>query len=230
MQTSYPWVDAFDAILFDFDGLLVDTETLHFEAYKEALAMRGYILDWDFKRYQQAIHVERPTLSKDVYALFPQLKKEQPDWMIVRGEKQVIYAQLLQSRPLHLLPGAEALIKFLSSINKPRAIVTNSDRKQIEMIAKKLPALYEIPLWITRQDYRNPKPHPDPYLKAVEMLDLEGKKSVAFEDTLKGIESLKGTSLQPVLICLSDHPQLEGYKGEFPHFTSFNALIDQERL
>ncbi|MGD0665742.1 MAG: HAD hydrolase-like protein, partial [Rhabdochlamydiaceae bacterium] len=45
------WTDKFDLFLFDFDGLLVDTEELHFKAYQMLCQGRGYKLPWDINRF-----------------------------------------------------------------------------------------------------------------------------------------------------------------------------------
>jgi len=68
----------------------------------------------------------------------------------------------------------------------------------------------------------NPKPSPECYLRAIELYGNKGDKIIGFEDTIKGFKALNQTPLVPVLICESNHPQLENLLGEqFFHYESF---------
>ncbi len=81
------------------------------------------------------------------------------------------------------MPGVEELLKELIELKSKRAVVTNSTKEQIETIKELLPLLKSIPLWITREDYENPKPAPDGYLKAMEVLADSGDRVIGFEDS-----------------------------------------------
>ena len=67
------WIKSFQLFLFDFDGLLVDTEYLHYEAYLEMCSRRGFLLPWNFSRYSQAAHHHPLALRDQIYAEFPGL-------------------------------------------------------------------------------------------------------------------------------------------------------------
>ena len=221
---NHPWISRFDVILFDFDGLLVDTENVHFQAYKEALRRRGCALNWSFDTYIEIMHVSEPSFRREIYAEFPVLQEIEPRWEVIKKEKREIYAELLKSSPLAFMPGAEPLLKFLIDRHFPHAIVTNSSRKEMETIAAKLPFLKSVPLWVTRDDYLKPKPAPDPYLLAVEKMQLQNKRVVVFEDTLKGIEAAETADLSSILICGISHPQLREKPENLPHFENLIQL------
>ena len=72
-----------------------------------------------------------------------------------------------------------------------------ADRNRREAI----PVLKTVPLWLTRENYQNPKPAPDGYLKAIEMLEGKGGRTIGFEDSLKGLQSLHAAGVDGVLIC-----------------------------
>lgn len=205
----HEWIDHYDALFFDFDGLLVDSEPLHYNAYKIALAEMGFSLNWDFPRYQRSSLQSKHMLSEDIYALFPKLRSMHPDWEEVRQKKNDIYQQLLETAPPQFMPGAKELLLHLAAAKKPRAIVTNSKRSQLDIVAKALPELTSIPHWITREDYNSPKPSSDPYLKAISQLGVEKGRLIAFEDAVKGIKALEGTTITPILICPENHPQFD---------------------
>ncbi len=187
--------------LFDFDGLLVDTEPLHYAAYMEMSRRRGFPLPWDFERFCKEAH------SKNS-GFFDGLEKEHPTLFssglskeILYEEKKKLYVELLKSSPLSLVEGIEAVLKDLEQKGSKRAVVTNSPRVQIELIWSKIPLLKTIPLWITREDYAQPKPAPDGYLEAMKRLHVQGEKGVGFEDSARGILSLLRAGVDAVLVC-----------------------------
>jgi HAD superfamily hydrolase (TIGR01509 family) len=107
-----------------------------------------------------------------------------------------------------------------------RAVVTNSPREQIEIIKESLPVLKSIPLWITREDYSNPKPSPEGYLTAIRKLVEPGDRIIGFEDTLKGLKALLGAGVESILVCptQSDHVA-ECISLGAKHFESLSSII-----
>lgn len=198
---------SFDAYFFDFDGLLADTEPLHYKAYQLLLEKRGLTLPWDFTTYCHYAHQKTEVFASHMFSLFPVLKEEQPDWMILREEKQNIYQDLITSHPVSLMPGALALIVFLHTHHKSMYVVTNATQRQIDAIKHNKPFLNIIPTWVTREQYAHPKPAPDCYLKAMELHGNQKCKGIGFEDAPRGIEALKAARLTPVLILPSNYPQ-----------------------
>lgn len=217
------WIRSFDLFLFDFDGLLVNTEELHFEAYRTLCSRRGYQLPWNLDQYFSIAHRSAGGIRESIYSLFPAL--QMTNWDALYSEKKQIYMDLLKNGKLTLLPGVENLLKELATQGVKRCVVTNSAKEHVEYIRHTLPALRSIPVWITREQYQNPKPAPDGYLKAIELLADPGDRVVGFEDTVRGVESLKGTHAVPVLICSKTHPQLgdDSVRG-IKHFTTIEEI------
>lgn len=214
------WSERFDLILFDFDGLLVDTERVHFEAYRELCCRYGYQLSWNFQEFIEVAHSSSQGLRQHLH---PHLGDR--DWKELYAEKSKIYLHLLHAQPPAYLPGVEKLLDVIGSLRLKRCVVTNSTKEQVEMIKGTLPLLESVPVWITREDYERPKPAPDGYLKAIELLADPGDRIVGFEDSLKGIEALKKTHALPVLICDPKHPQMqEGSLSGVLHSPSFEKL------
>lgn len=214
------WIQHFDLFLLDMDGLLVDTERLHFQAYQTLCSENNQQLPWDFPAYLGVAHSSHDGLQK---ALLPLLGGV--DWAPFYERKKAIYQKLLIGGKLELLPGVAKLIEELSTTGKKRCVVTHSSKDQVDAIKDALPALKSIPVWITREDYDQPKPAPDGYAKAFEVLADPGDRVVGFEDSLRGLQSLKGTLAMPVLICDPSHPQMKSSELEgVHHFTSFTKI------
>jgi HAD superfamily hydrolase (TIGR01509 family) len=216
------WVDQFQFFLFDFDGLLVNTEHLHYEAYVQMLAHHGCALSWDFAKFCGIAHAHSENLRQQIYADFPSLD---PNWARLYGEKKAFYQDLISQGKVGLMPGVEALLQCLKDKDIRRCVVTNSTRAQIDKICSQQPSLQTIPHWITREDYANPKPCPDGYFKAIELYGKEGDRMIGFEDTLRGILALKQTQAMPVLICPSFHPLLQETLSQgAKHFETFLSV------
>ncbi len=215
------WVREFDFFLFDFDGLLVNTEHLHYAAYVNMMAGRGYKLDWSFSKFCEAAHLNSTAIREGIYADFPDLD---PDWQILYNEKKRIYFQLIGAGKVELMPGAEKLLLELEKQKKRRAVVTNSLLEQIKVLRSQLKILDTIPHWITREDYEKPKPSPESYLRAIELYGKPGDRIIGFEDSIRGLLALKGTPALPVLICDSHYPLLEMLSEETLHFESLEHI------
>lgn len=219
------WIKDFQLLLFDFDGLLVNTEPVHLQAYINICAKRGFKLDWDFQQYAQAAHTGGGALREAIYLKFPKLYEKEPQWEVLYEEKAAEYIDLIRRSPVDMMSGAQKLLEALEKAKIRRCVVTNSTKQQTDLIRAKIPVLDSIPHWITREDYLNKKPHPECYLRAIQLYGEKGDRIIGFEDTLKGLNALQGCPLQPVLICSSHHPQLSAVlSNEVLHFESFNQI------
>ncbi len=215
------WIERFDLFLLDLDGLLVDTEQLHHEAYQILCKRYGYELRWDQFQYLAVAHSSSDGLQK---ALHPHLEEDK-DWKVLYEEKKEIYMELLQGGKIALMPGVEEFLQKLAEGRAKRCVATHSSKEQVDMIKHALPVLKTIPVWITREDYDDPKPAPDAYLKAMELLADPGDRVIGFEDSLRGILALKQTMALPILICDPAHPQLQEEEiSGVSHFPSFENI------
>jgi beta-phosphoglucomutase len=197
----------FDGYFFDFDGLLASTEKIHFHAYKLMLLNHGYTLPWNFTTYCSFAHQSTSFFANSIYKLFPDLQKKEPDWMVLREQKQQIYLDLLDKEPVDLMPGVERFLELLTIHNKPMYVVTNAPKIQVEKIRRHQPVLNCFRAWVTREYYKHPKPSPEGYLKALQMLGNSMCKGVGFEDSVKGVQALLNSPLEPVWICPEEYPK-----------------------
>jgi HAD superfamily hydrolase (TIGR01509 family) len=219
------WIQGFDLFLFDFDGLLVNTEELHCAAYRQMCHRRGYNLDWTLFQFFQVAHFDSTGLKNAIYQKFPELEKQEPRWEVLYAEKKQCYQELLEKGDLTLMPGVAELLRALEQAEKRRCVVTNSTKLQVDLIKEKIPLLQTIPVWFTREDYQQPKPHPECYLKAISQLGRPGDKVIGFEDSTRGFQALCDAGVPfPLLIGPPDHPQMEKFKGTY--FPSFHSIVN----
>src|SRR3989338_7071566 len=130
------WLD-FQLFLFDFDGLLVNTEALHFDAYQRMCSQRGYFLDWTYEEFSKASHFDPTLLEKKIYEKFPSLKKDEPTWAVLYAEKKKNYLHLLEEKGAPLMPGVEAFLTLLFQKGSRMCVVTHSPSEQIHAICEK---------------------------------------------------------------------------------------------
>ena len=216
----FSWVSKFDLFLFDFDGLLVSTERLHYKAYIAAFKKMGFDLDWSFEKFTKLAHLHSNAFRAALYSQFPALH---PEWEVTHAIKREEYIKLIEEGDVDLMPGVNDLLFELQKKNIRRCVATHSPKAQVELVKKRHLCLQTIPLWITREDYQNPKPSSDCYLQAIEKMGKKGDQMVGFEDSLRGYRALQGAPCLPVLICLNkDVPEV--LQNEAIHFETFNDV------
>lgn len=227
------WINEYQLFLFDFDGLLVDTERLHYQAYLNMCANRGFSLSWTFERFCQSAHTDDASkLKKDIYSELPELYQMEPNWTVLYQEKKDCYMEVLQKQAPSLLPGAKQLLNYLDQYQIRHCVVTNSTKEQVQTIISTNPDLKTIPYWITREDYQNPKPAPDAYITAINQHARDNDSIIGFEDSVKGIRSLLHTKALPVFV--NQHPssdlEEEIQTGKVLYFANLEELLARDEL
>lgn len=192
-------------------------------------ANRGVHLDWDFPRYCQAAHYDPEALKNHLYAQFPQLYAQEPNWSVLYAEKKKALCDLVSKGIIHLMPGAADLLKALNIANIARCVVTHSPSDLVELIREQNPILYTVPNWITREHYSHPKPNPECYQKAIGMLAKPQDRVIGFEDTPRGLRALMGTRARPVLVCQVPYPEIPSFINEGAlHISSLEEAMNDE--
>ncbi len=220
-------IENYDLVFFDFDGLLVNTEHLHFSAYQEMCLSRGKQLNWDFTKYCLVAHGSSEGLRKEIYADFPDLYEKEPDWSVLYAEKKLAYQKKLQEGHVELMPGVDKMLVLLKEKGIRSCVVTNSFFEQIAEIRSQIPLLQTLDNWITREDYQLSKPAPDPYIAARKKYARPGDKIVGFEDSVRGWQSLDAAGIEGIVIssCLHSSFQEQLIEKNVVQFSSFNEFL-----
>jgi len=225
------WIQKYQLFLFDLDGLLVNTEEIHYRAYCQMCYGRGYELPWSFSEYFRIAQLDAKAPERHIYAALPKLQKEEPNWTVLYAEKKSAFLHLLQEEPAPLLPGADAMLALLAKAQKKRAVVTHSAKELVTLLRQQNPLLDTIPHWFTREDYSQPKPAPDGYLKAIATLAEPHDTIIGFEDSLRGMNALMATAAKPVFINSIDEETKKYFKEKgVATFSSFTDLLSVENL
>ena len=172
---------AFQAIAFDFDGTLVNTLHLHYEAYKAVF--EAIHIDLTPDDFYQNIGGK----AAEAIPLF--LRGRRTDLTIaeIHSRKKERIAELFRTAPLQILPTARFLPVFAGHL--PMALVSAGSRPGILQLLGRLGWDGYFAVIITGEDTQASKPDPAPYLLAAVRLGVDPATMAAFEDTQAGIES-----------------------------------------
>jgi len=208
----------FDLFLFDLDGLLIDSEAMHWRAYKAMCAQFGCTMTWDLSSYLVTAGSSADALQQRLREEFPQIF-EGREWSEIYALKQQTLFNHIRINPPKPMPGAKVFVQQLKRLNKPMVVVTHSPREVVDGIQGLFP---EIDRWITREDYVRPKPAPDGYLCACRLYAVDPSCAIGFEDTVKGIRALEAAGCHGILV------NVQAQKGEnvFHSFTDMELMIN----
>lgn len=172
------------AICFDFDGTLVDSEPLHYASWKEELQLFG--CEFPLQMYlEECSGVSTVKVAQKLIELYQlpisaeQLAQQKTSRFVARLEHELPMPQA----------GAEALLKSVSDMPLKITLVTGSYRIEIERILAGLGWNHYFEYIVTRDEVTHAKPHPEPYLLALQAIDVKAKDAWALEDSKTGIQS-----------------------------------------
>lgn len=182
------------AIIFDFNGVIIDDEPLHYLAFREVFRREKI-------RLTRSLYYER-YLAFDDRTCIAELLSQRMKWVPpahvrrLRIAKAEVYDRLLRTR-LKLFPGATNLIRECSA-RYPLAIASGALRSEIEFILKKFKLGRYFSAVVSADDVRRGKPHPETFLRAYRVLKkravaqnvhLRKDECLVIEDSLHGIEA-----------------------------------------
>jgi HAD superfamily hydrolase (TIGR01509 family) len=184
---------AIEAVVFDMDGLILDTETIYREVMMEAAGVHGAELpDAVFLAM-----VGLPADSSRLVALdhFGQNFPYEP-W--IDHVSELAHARLADGAPLKA--GVVELLDRLDAIGLPRAIATSSSRAGVERHLRPAGLLDRFDAVIAAGDYAKGKPHPDPFLTAAARLGLKPELCLALEDSHNGVRAAHAAGMMTVMV------------------------------
>ncbi len=166
------------AIIFDLDGLLADTEPLHFEAYRRAFAEHGVNLS-------ENDYTEHWVRQGGSAADFIATRGLRISAEAVRQAKVKAYSALL-AKEIKPMPGAREALQRLRG-RKRLALASSSYRADVDTVLAVLRLTDFFEATVAREDVRNLKPAPDPFLLAAQRLGLPAAACLVIEDAEKGV-------------------------------------------
>jgi HAD superfamily hydrolase (TIGR01509 family) len=175
-------LNTYDAILFDFDGVLVDSEPVHFECWSEILGDFGLSLKWESWAAECIGVSDRQMLERMSKQVHPAIDVE--TLYATYPRKRDRFRQLMEER-MPFFDGARELFESLHGYRL--ALVTSSGRLEVEPVLRKAGLFEYFDATVCFGEVARIKPAPDPYLKAAELVDA--RRPLVVEDSDAGVES-----------------------------------------
>ncbi|MBR62289.1 MAG: hypothetical protein CL904_06545 [Dehalococcoidia bacterium] len=179
-------------VFFDFDGTLVDSEPLHFQAEKLVLNSRGISFELTDKK-----DLIGGTVKGTAERICARYGIQDIENFFI--ERESVFHKLVEST-LELMPGARSLIEILAHHGVLIALVTSGTPNYVLSFLDKHQITKSFHSIVTMEDVELHKPYADPYLKALELTSLQSNESIAIEDSPTGVMSTQKAKIPCIYI------------------------------
>ncbi len=209
----------FSVILWDNDGVLVDTEKYYFQATRDTLSEVGVELTEVLFRELFLVQAQGAWHLASEKGLPPGEVEG------LRDRRNALYLQLLKDNDI-IIEGVDETLRQLKKHFR-MGIVTSSHKVPFDAIHEKTGILHYFDLVLTREDYQRSKPDPEPYLTATEMLGAKPSEVLAIEDSRRGLIAAKRAGLSCWVIPngLTSEDDFSEADRVLPHIREVKSLL-----
>lgn len=194
----------FQAVIFDMDGLLLDSERLALEAFQVTCA--HFNLGDHSALFRQCIGLNR----KSGQTLLAKAFGGQIDYTSFDEYWTSEYQQRTHVQPIPLKAGVSQVLTHLKAMHMPLAVATSTDHPSAEHKLSRAGLIGYFRHVIGGDQVARSKPHPEIYLKAAEMLSVDPTQCLAFEDSENGVKAAVSANMTVVQVpdLISPSPEL----------------------
>jgi HAD superfamily hydrolase (TIGR01509 family) len=186
----------FLALVFDFDGLILDTEVPDYESWREVYETHGGTLS--LEKWSSYIGLGAASTPFNPYEHLQSQVPHVLDREAIRAQRRELYVDRVQAQPI--LPGIEDYIATAKRLGLKLAVASSSDCPWVTGHLLRLNLFHHFDVIKCADHVVNTKPHPELYLAAVKALGVQPHEAIAFEDSSHGVSSAKAAGLQAVAI------------------------------
>lgn len=206
-------------LIFDFDGTLVNTERLIYETVQKYL-FEEYGCSYSKEIYQRSIGASDELFFENIEKIVGcKIDKQDLDKVINKAQKK-------NYRLLPLRPAAKELIDLAKQRDKKIAIVTNSNRTEIDYYLNAQPKIKRIfDKIITIEDVKYGKPNPEGYLKCLSALGFLSNEVIVIEDSPVGVEAALAANLTTITYP-NEFTQSMNFSNQSKLSTNLTEVID----
>jgi beta-phosphoglucomutase len=188
---------SFEAILFDFDGVLVDSEPLHYECWCEIIAPHGLVLTWE-NYAANCIGVSDRAMIETLCRVTGRPGHFEAIWAEYPAKKA-----LFRRRAVEKVPMPPPTREVLGALDGYRlAVVSSSGRAEIEPVLEAAGVRRHFETIVTGEDVRELKPSPEPYRTAADRLGIT--RALVIEDSPAGIASGRAAGFEVLEIARAE--------------------------
>jgi HAD superfamily hydrolase (TIGR01509 family) len=197
------------ALIFDFDGLILDTESPEFQVWQEVFAVHGH----ELRAELWADLIGRPRTYFDMYAHFKELNGPLTDIEALRRKRRARVVELVLGQPV--LPGVLEYLREARGMGLKIGLASSSGGDYVRGHLKRLELFDYFHTTKCFEDTELHKPNPEPYLAVLDAVGVTPGEAVAFEDSPNGVAAARAAGIFCVAVpnsmtqCLSlDHADL----------------------
>lgn len=182
------------AVIFDLDGLILDTEKLLVKFWCQAANEAGFPM-----QTAHALHI-RSLGRKFAIPYLSEVFGPEFDYINIRSRRMELMAEHIHEHGLEKKPGLEELLNFLQKNRIPAAVATATDKLRAEKYLQQTGLLHYFSSVICAAMVENGKPKPDIYLFAASRLGLKPQECMALEDSPNGVRAASSAGCVTVMI------------------------------
>jgi len=180
------------AVIFDMDGVLIDSEPLYMEQEQRAYARYGVTLEpTELSKFVGTTQRYMGSVIKQDYALTEALEA-------LMAQHQAQLLSRLAKEPLSAMPGVSALLTLLNNAGIPCAVASSSPRELVDIILRKTQLLTFFKTVVCGDDVMHSKPDPDIFLLAAKRLGIAPEQCLVIEDSHHGVTAAKAAAMRCV--------------------------------
>jgi HAD superfamily hydrolase (TIGR01509 family) len=206
-----------ELIIFDMDGLMLDTERIAFTGWKEAAAKYGYQIEEEL--YLKTLGMT-PIKTREIYMNHFGDKFAYKE---IRAERMRIAEEIIKTKGVPVKRGLYDLINYLNKINMKKAVATSTSRDNALSLLKLAQIDNFFDCIVCGDEVVNSKPNPEIFMKVADKLNCSYNKCLVLEDSEAGITAAHEAGMLSIAIPDMKEPSNEVQKLAFKRM---NSLID----
>ncbi|MEN1934719.1 HAD family hydrolase [Paenibacillus sp. 102] len=180
------------AIIFDFDGLIVDTETIWFQSFQEVI--REYGGDLPLEEFAKCIG----TTDEVLYTYIEQQLKEQFNKRLIKEKVSALHQEKMKIPATR--DGVKEYLEEAKSLGVKIGLASSSSREWVVGFLEDLGIREYFEVIKTKEDVEKVKPDPALYKAAIEELEIDSSEVVVFEDSVNGLKAAIAAGLKCVVV------------------------------
>jgi len=208
------------AVIFDLDGVLIDSECFHWQGWADVL--KQFKINLSKNNYYNYAGKSGKLIADELIKRY-KLKIKR---LSLLDKKEKLIIKWFKKRPIKLMAFAKNVIKFFIDKGIKIGVASGGPKNEITLKLKRTKLLQFFDIIISRDDVKNGKPFPDIYELTVKKLKLKPKECVALEDTEYGVISAKAAGLTCFAIP-NEFSKKQNFSKADKIFSSLKDVIEE---